>query len=72
MSDEQARQAADGVPTGVELTALDPAFRADPYPVLERLREREPAHTLTRYRRCGLSAGPGAVSPLRSLKQGFS
>ena len=44
MSDERARQAADGVPTGVELTALDPAFRTDPYPVLARLREREPVH----------------------------
>jgi cytochrome P450 len=32
------------VPTGVELTALDPTFRADPYPVLARLREREPVH----------------------------
>lgn len=44
MSGEEARQAADGVPTGVELTALDPEFRADPYPVLARLREREPVH----------------------------
>jgi len=44
MSDEQPQQAADHVPTGVELTALDPAFRADPYPVLARLREREPVH----------------------------
>lgn len=34
----------DHVPTGVELTALDPTFRADPYPVLARLREREPVH----------------------------
>jgi hypothetical protein len=44
MSDEQARQAADRVPTDVALTALDPAFRTDPYPVLARLREREPVH----------------------------
>jgi cytochrome P450 len=32
------------VPTGIELTALDETFRADPYPVLARLREREPVH----------------------------
>ena len=44
MIGEQARKTADGVPTGVELTALDPSFRADQYPVLARLREREPVH----------------------------
>jgi cytochrome P450 len=44
MSDEHAHDAKDPVPTGVELTPLDPAFRADPYPVLARLREREPVH----------------------------
>lgn len=32
------------VPTGVQLTALDPAFREDPYPVLARVRETEPVH----------------------------
>jgi len=32
------------LPTGIELTTLDPAFRADPYPVLDLLREREPVH----------------------------
>ncbi|HXJ84152.1 MAG TPA: cytochrome P450 [Candidatus Methylomirabilis sp.] len=35
---------SEPVPTGVELTALDEAFRADPYPVLARLRAREPVH----------------------------
>ena len=44
MSDERAPEALHGVPTGVELTALDPVFRADPYPVLARLREAEPVH----------------------------
>ena len=44
MSEERARQAEGGVPTGVELNAPDPSFRADPYPVLARLREREPVH----------------------------
>jgi cytochrome P450 len=32
------------VPTGVELTALDEAFRTDPYPVLDALRKAEPVH----------------------------
>ena len=45
-TDPQAspNHAPQPVPTGVELTALDPAFRANPYPVLARLREREPVH----------------------------
>ncbi len=32
------------VPTGLQLTVLDPDFRADPYPILAELREREPIH----------------------------
>jgi cytochrome P450 len=44
MSDKPTPDASNPVPTGVELTALDPAFRTDPYPVLARLREREPVH----------------------------
>ncbi len=35
---------ADAVPTGLELTALDKAFRDNPYPVLATLRERDPIH----------------------------
>lgn len=31
-------------PTGIGLTALDPAFREDPYPILAALRETEPVH----------------------------
>ena len=31
-------------PTGIRLTALDPAFREDPYPILAELRERNPIH----------------------------
>jgi cytochrome P450 len=31
-------------PTGLGLTALDPDFREDPYPVLAELRDREPVH----------------------------
>jgi cytochrome P450 len=44
MTDEAAQEASNRVPTGVELTALDPAFRTDPHPMLARLREREPVH----------------------------
>jgi hypothetical protein len=40
MTDERGPE----VPTGIELTALDPVFRADPYPVLAHLRRREPVH----------------------------
>jgi hypothetical protein len=40
MTDESAKP----VPTGVQLTPLDPAFQADPNPILDDLREREPVH----------------------------
>src|SRR6266705_4899757 len=72
MSDEQAG-AADRVPTGVELTALDPAFRTDPYPVLARLLAREPVYfdgvikrwVLTRreHIRCSTFMSPSERSP---------
>jgi cytochrome P450 len=39
------------VPTGVELTALDPAFREDPYGVLDVLRESDPVHRDTALKR---------------------
>lgn len=32
------------IPTGLALTALDPAFREDPYPILHRLRALDPVH----------------------------
>ena len=32
------------VPTGIQLMALDPLFREDPYPILADLRERDPIH----------------------------
>jgi hypothetical protein len=32
------------VPTGIQLTALDPEFRRDPYPMLEELLDAEPVH----------------------------
>jgi cytochrome P450 len=40
----EATDAATKVPTGIELTALDAAFREDPYPVLRKLAEAEPIH----------------------------
>jgi cytochrome P450 len=39
------------VPTGIQLTALDPRFREDPYPVLAELRAREPVHRDTELQR---------------------
>jgi cytochrome P450 len=44
MTGERPPEDPDGIPTGVELTALDPRFRTDPHPVLARLRRDEPAH----------------------------
>lgn len=44
MTDKGAQDASNRVPTGAELTALDPVFRADPSPVLAHLRRREPVH----------------------------
>jgi hypothetical protein len=35
---------SSAVPTGIQLTALDPRFREDPYPVLAELRAQEPVH----------------------------
>ena len=44
MPDNESPDALTRVPTGVELTALDPLFRKDPHAVLARLRERDPVH----------------------------
>ena len=52
MTTEETTVEPEAVPTGVELTALDPTFQADPYPVLERLRRLDPVHhdtVLNRY-----------------------
>jgi cytochrome P450 len=32
----------DGLPSGMALTALDPAFREDPYPILAEIRRQQP------------------------------
>jgi len=44
MTDDRGQDPQDRVPTGAELTALDPTFRTDPYPVFTHLRGREPVH----------------------------
>ena len=44
MTGKQPDDALNRIPTGAELTALDPAFRTNPYPAFTRLREREPVH----------------------------
>ena len=44
LTNEDPRMADKPVPTGLALTPLDDTFRADPYPVLKELREREPVH----------------------------
>src|SRR5215468_9451153 len=44
MTDDRGQDLQNRVPTGAELTALDPTFRTDPYPVFTHLRGREPVH----------------------------
>jgi cytochrome P450 len=44
MTGEQRDDALNRMATGAELTALDLAFRPNPYPAFARLREREPVH----------------------------
>ena len=44
MTTEEAGAKSEAVPTGVQLTALDPTFQIDPYPVLAKLRELDPVH----------------------------
>lgn len=39
------------LPTGIQLMALDPLFREDPYPILADLRERDPIHHDTELQR---------------------
>lgn len=42
--DENTGETNEHVPTGLELTALHEDFRANPYPILDVLREKEPMH----------------------------
>src|SRR5262249_18014992 len=55
----------DRVPTGAELTALDPTFCPDPHPVLARLREREPVHREDVIKRWVLTRGNDCERVLR-------
>jgi cytochrome P450 len=52
-SNVERPETADGdLPSGIQLTPLDAAFREDPYPLLARLREQDPVHhdtVLNRY-----------------------
>jgi cytochrome P450 len=58
------------VPTGIELTALDDAFRDDPYPVLDRLRASEPVHYDAVIRRYVLSRHDDVDAVVRDRTMG--
>ena len=51
MTTEETAARREAVPTGVQLTALDPTFQEDPYPVLAKLRELDPMHHDTQLNR---------------------
>ncbi len=53
------------VPTGAALTALDPAFREDPHPILEALRRREPVHHDAQLKRWVLTRHDDVAAVLR-------
>ncbi|MGI8925497.1 MAG: cytochrome P450 [Tepidiformaceae bacterium] len=44
MTTTEPSPASPPLPTGLAMTPLDPAFREDPHPILDVLREREPVH----------------------------
>jgi len=54
------------IPTGLALTPLDEAFRADPYPILQCLREKEPVHHDTELNRYILTDYNDVKSTLRN------
>jgi hypothetical protein len=54
------------LPTGVQLTALDPAFRDDPYPILAALRLRDPIHHDTELGRYVFTRHDDVAAILRS------
>jgi len=54
-------------PTGLALTALDPDFREDPYPILAELREREPVHWDDQLKRYVLTRHEDVNAILRDL-----
>ncbi len=55
------------LPTGMALTALDPVFREDPYPILAELRRREPVHHDTELGRYVLTRHDDVTEVLRDL-----
>jgi cytochrome P450 len=55
MTTDEAAARSEAVPTGVQLTALDPTFQEDPYPVLAKLRELDPVHHDTQLHRYALT-----------------
>ncbi len=66
--DETANDAP--VPTGVALTALDPAFREDPHPILDELRRREPVHHDEQLKRWVLTRHDDVAAVLRDRAHG--
>ena len=56
------------LPTGLALTNLDPAFRADPHPVLTRLRTEDPVHHDTVLGRYVLTRHDDVQRVLRDLE----
>ena len=54
-------------PTGLALTALDPGFRENPYPILAELREREPVHYDAELKRYVLTRHADVNAILRDL-----
>ncbi len=54
-------------PTGLALTALDPDFSEDPYPILARLRETEPVHYDAMLKRYVLTRHADVNAILRDL-----
>lgn len=55
------------IPTGMQLTPLDPAFRDDPYPILADLRERDPVHHDTQLNRWFFTRHKDVNDILRNL-----
>lgn len=75
-------RATSALPTGIQLMALDPQFREDPYPILADLRARDPIHYDGEFNRYvftrhddveGILRNPDFWSdPRKGLEGGFS
>lgn len=55
------------IPTGIQLTPLDPSFRENPYPILADLRERDPVHRDTQFGRWLFTRFEDVTAILRNL-----